>query len=42
MEIVKPTAPVLEEHDVVIASHFYARLLQNRPDFKNIFNMTDE
>jgi nitric oxide dioxygenase len=40
MEIVKSTAPVLEEHGVQIASRFYSNLLQGRPELKNIFNLT--
>lgn len=40
MEIVKSTAPVLESNGVAIATNFYARMFRDRPDFKNIFNVS--
>ena len=42
MEIVKSTAPVLADHGIAITSHFYKRMLQNRPELKNIFNIAHQ
>ena len=42
IEIVKLTAPVLEEHGETITKVFYKRLLENYPELKNLFNMTNQ
>src|SRR6266536_2494823 len=42
MEIVKSTAPVLADHGIAITSHFYKRMLQDRPELKNIFNIAHQ
>ena len=42
IEIVKSTAPVLEQHGETITKVFYARLFENHPSLKSIFNMTNQ
>ena len=42
IEIVKSTAPVLELHGETITKVFYARLFENHPSLKSIFNMTNQ
>ena len=39
IEIVKATAPVLAEHGLAIINRFYARLFEEHPQLKNVFNM---
>ncbi|SIS69190.1 NO-inducible flavohemoprotein [Salimicrobium salexigens] len=41
-EIVKATVPVLAEHGEAITTHFYKRMLTERPELKNYFNMTHQ
>ena len=42
IEIVKSTAPVLEEHGEVITKVFYKLLFENHPELKDIFNMINQ
>ncbi len=42
IEIVKSTAPVLEEHGEAITKVFYKLLFDNHPELKDIFNMTNQ
>jgi nitric oxide dioxygenase len=42
MEIVKSTAPVLEDHGIAIATHCYKSMFQNYPELKNVFNMSHQ
>lgn len=42
IEIVKSTAPVLANHGTAITSHFYERMLRDRPELKNIFNLAHQ
>lgn len=41
-DIVKSTAPVLAEHGIAITTHFYKRMLEARPELKNVFNMAHQ
>lgn len=38
IEIIKSTAPVLEEHGVAITTVFYKNMFENHPELLNIFN----
>lgn len=40
--IVKSTVPVLQEHGHAITKRFYARLFENNPQLKNLFNQTNQ
>lgn len=40
--IVKATVPVLQEHGEAITKHFYQRMLSEKPELKNYFNMTNQ
>lgn len=42
IEIIKSTVPVLEEHGVTITTRFYQLMLEDHPELKNIFNMTNQ
>ncbi|MEX6627333.1 NO-inducible flavohemoprotein [Tenacibaculum salmonis] len=42
IEIVKSTAPVLEQHGEAITKVFYRLLFENHPELKDIFNMTNQ
>lgn len=42
IEIVKSTAPVLEQHGETITKAFYRRLFKKHPEMKDIFNMTHQ
>ncbi len=42
IEIVKSTAPVLEQHGEAITRVFYELLFENHPELKDIFNMTNQ
>lgn len=42
IEIVKSTAPVLEQHGETITKVFYRRLFENHPEMMNVFNMTHQ
>lgn len=42
IEIVKSTAPVLEQHGEAITKVFYKRLFKNHPELKDVFNMTNQ
>ena len=42
MDIVKSTAPVLQEKGIVITTHFYKRMLESRPELKNFFNIAHQ
>jgi len=37
-QLVKATAPVLQEHGVALTRHFYARMFSHNPELKEIFN----
>jgi nitric oxide dioxygenase len=37
-ELVKATAPVLQEHGVALTRHFYARMFEHNPELREIFN----
>ncbi|MBE9610921.1 NO-inducible flavohemoprotein [Chitinilyticum piscinae] len=37
-QLVKGTAPVLQQHGVALTRHFYARMFQHNPELKEIFN----
>lgn len=39
IELVKATAPILREHGVALASHFYKRMLSHNPELMQVFNM---
>lgn len=41
-DIVKATVPVLADHGYEIVKRFYGRLLEDKPDLKNIFNMAHQ
>ncbi len=41
-EIIKATVPILEERGAEITKHFYARMFENHPELKNIFNQTNQ
>ena len=41
-DIVKATVPVLADHGYEIVKCFYAHLLEDHPDLKNIFNMAHQ
>ncbi|KGX91458.1 NO-inducible flavohemoprotein [Pontibacillus marinus] len=41
-EIIKSTAPILEEKGTEITSRFYEMLFQNHPELLNIFNQTNQ
>ncbi|OQS40650.1 NO-inducible flavohemoprotein [Chromobacterium haemolyticum] len=36
--LVKATVPVLQQHGLVLTSHFYRRMFTHNPELKNIFN----
>lgn len=42
IEIVKSTAPVLEQHGEAITKVFYKLLFENHPGLKDVFNMTNQ
>ncbi|WP_281613374.1 NO-inducible flavohemoprotein [Flammeovirga sp. SubArs3] len=42
IDIVKATAPVIQEHGVAITSHFYKLMFQHNPELKNVFNMAHQ
>ncbi len=42
IEIVKSTAPVLEEHGESITKVFYGLLFKNHPELKDVFNMVNQ
>ena len=42
IDIVKSTAPVLEQHGETITTVFYKRLFKNHPELKDVFNMTHQ
>lgn len=42
IEIVKSTAPVLEQHGESITRVFYKLLFENHPELKDVFNMTHQ
>jgi len=42
IEIVKSTAPVLEEHGEAITRAFYRLLFENHPELKDVFNMINQ
>lgn len=42
IEIVKSTAPVLEQHGEAITKVFYRLLFENHPELKDVFNMTHQ
>ncbi len=42
IEIVKSTAPVLEEHGEAITKVFYRLLFENHPELKDVFNMVNQ
>ncbi|OBQ55040.1 NO-inducible flavohemoprotein [Tamlana sp. s12] len=42
IEIVKATAPVLEEHGEAIAKVFYEMLFDKHPELKSVFNMANQ
>ncbi len=42
IEIVKSTAPVLEQHGEAITKVFYKMLFDNHPELKDVFNMTNQ
>lgn len=42
IEIVKSTAPLLEEHGETITKVFYAELFELNPQLKNLFNMANQ
>lgn len=41
-DIVKATVPVLQEHGNAITKRFYERMLEDHPELKNIFNLTNQ
>lgn len=42
IEIVKATAPVIQEHGVTITTHFYQLMFKHNPELKNVFNMAHQ
>ena len=42
IDIIKSTAPVLQQHGEIITKVFYKQLFENHPEMKNIFNMTNQ
>lgn len=42
IQIVKSTAPVLEQHGQAITKVFYKMLFDNHPELKDVFNMTNQ
>ncbi|WBX73172.1 globin domain-containing protein [Tenacibaculum pacificus] len=42
IEIVKSTAPVLEQHGEAITKVFYKLLFENHPELKDTFNVTNQ
>ncbi|MDQ0216504.1 nitric oxide dioxygenase [Oikeobacillus pervagus] len=42
MEIVKSTAPVLEERGTEITTYFYKKMFENHPELLNIFNHANQ
>ncbi|MEH0153835.1 NO-inducible flavohemoprotein [Limibacter armeniacum] len=42
IEIVKSTAPVLQQYGEAITKQFYKQLFEKHPELKNIFNMTHQ
>ncbi|GGX14464.1 NO-inducible flavohemoprotein [Aquimarina muelleri] len=42
IEIVKSTAPVLEQHGETITKVFYRLLFENHPELKDVFNMVNQ
>ncbi|GAB3515252.1 NO-inducible flavohemoprotein [Photobacterium alginatilyticum] len=42
IEIVKTTAPLLEETGPKLTAHFYERMFIHNPELKNIFNMSNQ
>nr|OQO27888.1 hypothetical protein B0A51_05201 [Rachicladosporium sp. CCFEE 5018] len=42
IEIVRSTAPILQEHGTAITSEFYGTMLNEVPDLNNIFNHTNQ
>jgi len=42
IQIVKATAPVLQEHGEKITEVFYKRLFKNNPELRDVFNMTHQ
>jgi nitric oxide dioxygenase len=42
IDIVKSTAPIIEQGGSAITDHFYARLFKENPELKNIFNMSNQ
>ena len=42
IEIIKSTAPVLQEHGVTITKVFYKLLFEKHPELKDTFNMTNQ
>lgn len=41
-QVIKATAPVLQEHGVAIVDLFYKRLLHDHPQLKNFFNLSHQ
>lgn len=42
IEIVKATAPILEERGAEITTHFYKRMFHRNPELLNVFNQTNQ
>lgn len=42
MDIIKSTAPVLEEHGTTITTVFYKNMFKNHPELLNIFNQANQ
>ncbi len=42
IEIVKSTAPLLEQGGSLITTHFYERMFKHNPEVKGIFNMSNQ
>lgn len=42
IEIVKSTAPLLEQGGSLITTHFYERMFKHNPEVKDIFNMSNQ
>lgn len=42
IEIIKSTAPVLQEHGETITKAFYKLLFENHPELKDVFNMINQ
>ncbi len=42
IEIVKSTAPILQEHGEVLTQHFYKRMLSRNPEVASFFNTSNQ